>query len=409
MKKKILLIITGSVAAYKAIELIRELKKKSYDVTCILTKAASNFITPLLCSSISQNPTYSDIFSEEEGEKMHHINLSRKSDLIIVAPASADFIAKMSNGYADDLASATIIASDKPVIFAPAMNGQMWENPITQQNVRKLESVGLTMIEPQQDKLACGEVGIGKMANPDSIVQIIDNLLTLRNKLAGVKILMTGGATFEPIDPVRFIGNRSSGIQAIEIANSLIAAGAKLTMVKGVTNKEIINQKKFHKLICVETAQEMFNAVKENLEEKQVFIGCAAVSDFRVENYSVGKIKKSNQENIQLNLVKNPDILNFVGHHENRPKIVIGFAAESNNLTKYAMDKLVSKNCDLIVANHIDGGKIFGSQECNILLIKKNQSDILEDQTPQNLTKKQLAQEIVSIIQEMSRENKIKK
>ena len=373
--KKILLIITGSVAAYKAMDLVRLLKKKSFDVTCILTKAASEFITPLLASSLSGNKTYNELFSMDDELEMGHINLSRQTDLIVVAPATADFIAKIANGFADDLASNVVLAANKKIILAPAMNEKMWENKSTQKNLSKALEAGLSFVEPETDILACGEFGVGKMASAEKICTKIINFFEQQNQLKGKKIIITGGSTFEPIDPVRFIGNHSSGKQSIEIAKVLHEMGADVTLIAGNIRETIFLPKE--KIIRVKTAQEMFDAMKKNLTKTHAFIGCAAVSDFRVKKFSNEKIKKSASENLTLELEKTPDILHFVGTSKQRPKLVIGFAAESSNLKKYALEKLQKKNCDLVVANDIEEGKIFGNSQTKAIFVsKKKEQDL---------------------------------
>ena len=384
-KKKILLIITGSIAAYKAMDLIRLLSKKSFDITCILTKAASEFITPLLASSISGNKTYNELFSIDDELEMGHINLSRQADLIVVAPATADFIAKIANGFADDLASSVVLAANKKIIIAPAMNEKMWSNKSTQKNVAKALEEGISMVEPETDILACGEFGIGKMAAPEKICQKICDFFERQNQLKGKKILITGGATYEPIDPVRFIGNHSSGKQAIEIAQVLHEMGADVTLIAGNIREIIFLPQE--NIIRVKTAEEMFAEVKKNLPKTNVFIGCAAVSDFKVKNFSNQKIKKTAEKNLILELEKNPDILEFVGTSKKRPNLVIGFAAESENLQKYAKEKLLKKNCDLIVANDVEAGKIFGSDQTKVFLVSKNKSENLGKISKANLAK----------------------
>jgi phosphopantothenoylcysteine decarboxylase/phosphopantothenate--cysteine ligase len=384
-KKKILLIITGSIAAYKAMDLIRLLSKKSFDITCILTKAASEFITPLLASSISGNKTYNELFSIDDELEMGHINLSRQADLIVVAPATADFIAKIANGFADDLASSVVLAANKKIIIAPAMNEKMWSNKSTQKNVAKALEEGISMVEPETDILACGEFGIGKMAAPEKICQKICDFFERQNQLKGKKILITGGATYEPIDPVRFIGNHSSGKQAIEIAQVLHEMGADVTLIAGNIREIIFLPQE--NIIRIKTAEEMFAEVKKNLPKTNVFIGCAAVSDFKVKNFSNQKIKKTAEKNLILELEKNPDILEFVGTSKKRPNLVIGFAAESENLQKYAKEKLLKKNCDLIVANDVEAGKIFGSDQTKVFLVSKNKSENLGKISKANLAK----------------------
>jgi len=389
--KKILLIITGSIACYKSIELIRLLKKKSFEVNCILTSGAKEFITPLLVSSISGTKTFDELFSVDDEISMGHINLSRQHDLIVIAPASADFIAKIANGYGDDLASATILASNKKTIFAPAMNEKMWINDITQKNISKILQNNFLMIEPEKDVLACGEEGYGKMASPEKIVVEIENFFKNQNILTGKNILITAGSTIEPIDPVRFIGNKSSGKQALAIAKILSEMGANVKIIAGNLTQEIKTSLK--STIFVNTAQEMFEAVKTSLESIDVFIGCSAVADYRVKNYSSQKIKKSNFQNLTLELEKNPDIIEFVGTASNRPALVIGFCAESENLLENAKQKLLNKNCDLIVANDIENGKIFGSDFTSAFFVEKNyHSDLF------NGTKLQLAHNLANII-----------
>ncbi len=373
--KKILLIITGSIAAYKSMDLVRLLKKNSFDVTCVLTKAACEFITPLLASSLSGNKTYNELFSIDDELEMGHINLSRQSDLIVVAPATADFIAKMANGNADDLASNVVLAANKKIIIAPAMNEKMWEKKSTQDNLKKLFESGFSIVDPQKDVLVCGEFGIGKMANPEEIHNKIEQFFLNQNLLKGKKILITGGSTYEPIDPVRFIGNHSSGKQSIAIAEVLNEMNADVTLVAGNIRETISLPKE--KIIAVKTAEEMFNAVKNNMTKLDVFIGCAAVSDFKVKNFSKEKIKKNAKKNPVLELEKTPDILEFVGNNKKRPKLVIGFAAESDNLEKYAKEKLQKKNCDLIVANDVKEGKIFGSNRTDAIFVKKNKVERL--------------------------------
>jgi phosphopantothenoylcysteine decarboxylase/phosphopantothenate--cysteine ligase len=386
MVKKILLIITGSVAAYKSVELIRVLKKKSFDVVCILTKSGQEFITPLLLSSVSQNKTYSDLFLNEDVDGMAHIKLSRNSDLIIVAPATADFIAKIANGYADDLASCAVLAADKKIIIAPAMNEKMLENSQTQKNLENLSKAGISILEPALDTLACGEFGVGKMCDPLEILAKIEDFFLNQNKLKGKKILITGGATFEPIDSVRFIGNHSSGKQAISLIKILSEMGAEITFVSANISGKIPLEEA--KIIRVKTTDEMFLEVKNKIAENDVFIGCAAVSDYKIKNPFSSKIKKENQENLNLELVQNVDILEFVGNSKDRPSIVVGFCAESENLVEYGKTKLRKKNLDLIIANDVDGGKIFGSDEAIVTIIFQDKTIDLGRTTKDKVAKK---------------------
>jgi phosphopantothenoylcysteine decarboxylase/phosphopantothenate--cysteine ligase len=400
-KQKILLIITGSVAAYKAMDLIRLLGKKSCQVTCVLTKAACEFITPLLASALSGHKTYNELFSVSDELEMGHINLSRQSDLIVVAPATADFIAKMAHGYSDDLASAIVLAANKKIIIAPAMNEKMWHNQQTQKNLARLLESGVTIVEPETDILACGEFGIGKMSAPPKICSRIFEFLAEKKQLQNKKILITGGATFEAIDLVRFIGNYSSGKQSVEIVRVLDKMGADVKLI-AANIKETIPLSR-EKIIRVKSAAEMFDAVQKNLVKTEIFIACAAVSDFRVKkipqtDISQAKIKKSQITNLTLELEKNPDILEFVGNDRRRPQLVIGFAAESSNLEKYAQEKLQKKNCDLIVANDIEDGKIFGSSKTTALFVTKKGSENLGTILKSELAKL-LASKIVKLLE----------
>lgn len=394
MNKKILLIITGSVACYKSIELIRLLKKKKYEVTCILSKGAKEFITQLMVSSISGNKTYDELFNVEDEINMGHINLSRTHDLILIAPASADFIAKIANGYGDDLALAVILASNKKIIFAPAMNEKMWLNSITQQNIDKIIHCGLKMINPESDILACGEEGIGKMASLENIIKEVDDFFIKQNLFKDINILITAGATVEPIDPVRFIGNNSSGKQALAIAKILSEMGANIYLVIGNIKEKIDFACKT--IIEIKTAKEMLEEVMKLVNSIDIFIGCSAVSDYKVKNFSPTKIKKSDNPTLILELEKNPDILLNVSNSENRPKIVIGFCAENENLFNYANEKLIKKNCDLIIANNVNHGEIFGSDFTDAMMIQKNSCQKLG-----RITKAELAYKLALKIKEL--------
>jgi phosphopantothenoylcysteine decarboxylase/phosphopantothenate--cysteine ligase len=380
----ILLIITGSIACYKSMDLIRLLKKNNYNVTCILTKSAQKFITPLLCSSLTNNNSYTDLFNADDEVKMGHIKLSRENDLIVVAPASANFIAKLANGYADDLASNCILASNKKIIIAPAMNERMWLSKQNQSNLTKIINSNIKIIQPETDILACNEFGIGKMASPETIYNKIYQIFENKNKLKDRNIIITGGSTYEPIDPVRFIGNHSSGKQAIQIAEILDEMGANLTFIAcNIKHPINIDEKK---IIRYKNCQEVMNYVKKNLKNCDVFIGCAAISDFKVKNYSNIKIKKDNQE-FNLQLTSNPDIIKYVGNCKNRPKIVIGFAAESNNIKQNAQKKLIEKNLDFIIANDIDYGNIFGNDKSKSMIISRKSSTELKLMTKKDLAK----------------------
>lgn len=340
-QKKILLIICGGISAYKSLELIRLFKKQGSEVKTILTKSAKEFITPLSVASLSQEKVYDDLFNAENEAEMDHISLSRWADLILVAPATANTISKLSAGSSDDLASTVILASDKDIFLTPAMNVRMWEHPSTKENLNKLKSYGYKVIGPEIGDMACGEFGEGKMTEPKDIIQVIElyfNSLINNQKL---RALVTAGPTNEYIDPVRFITNKSSGKQGYALAKAFAKKGFQTTLISGPTNLKVDNN---INLIKVETAHEMLKATQENLPV-DVAIFSAAVADFKVKEKNERKIKK--QESLHLELEKNIDILNYVSKHNSlRPKLVIGFAAETNNVEENAKKKLMEKNCD---------------------------------------------------------------
>ena len=370
--KKILLIITGSIAAYKSLDLIRLLRKANYQVTPLMTRGAEEFVTPLLVNSIANKEIYQDLFAVDEEGGMAHINLSRENDLIVVAPATADIIAKMANGLADDLSSATLLAANKPIFVAPAMNTQMWINIQTQRNLDAVRENGVRILAPETDSLACGEYGVGKMIDPAKIFATIENFFDKEKLFKDKKIVITTGATYEPIDPVRFIGNYSSGKQGITIAQSLFNMGADVKLVAANTNQSINLPK--DNVIRVRTADEMLAAVQKESKDADVFISAAAVSDFKPKKQASEKIKKSSKEVESLKnleLVENVDILKTISTGKNRPKIVVGFAAESENLIDNAKKKLAEKKCDFIIANDIKDGDVFGSDYNQISIISE--------------------------------------
>ena len=346
--KKILFIICGGISAYKSLETIRIFKKHNAEIKTILTKNAKEFVTPLSVASLSQGKIYDDLFSLENETEMDHISLSRWADAIIIAPATANTIAKLSQGNSDDLASTVTLASNKQVFLAPAMNVRMWEHMSTQNNLKKLKGYGYKTIGPEIGDMACGEYGEGKMSEPLIIYKEIQNFLFNKIKNNKFKALVTAGPTNEYIDPVRFITNKSSGRQGYEIAKSLHKRGFDTTLISGPTNLKVDEN---IKLIKVETAEEMFKAT-QNCLPTDIAIFSAAVSDFKISKQSTNKIKK--QRNLTIKLEKNIDILNYVSNHNSmRPQLVIGFAAETEDLDKNANIKLSSKNCDWIIANDI--------------------------------------------------------
>jgi len=362
--KKILLVICGGIAAYKSLETIRILKKEECEIKTILTKSAKEFVTPLSISSLSQGKVYDDLFSLENEREMDHIALSRWADLILIEPATANTISKLAKGSSEDLASTVILASNKPIFLVPAMNVRMWEHPSTKENLEILKNYSYKIIGPEIGEMACGEYGEGKMTEPIDIVNRIDDYLFTINKNNKLKALVTAGPTNEYIDPVRFITNKSSGKQGYEIAKSLLRNGFQTTLISGPTNLKIDDE---IKLIKVETAEQMFKETQKNLPV-DVAIFSAAVADFKVAEKSDVKIKKKDELTIKLE--KNVDILNYVSNHNSmRPKLVIGFAAETNNLEDNAIEKLKNKNCDMIIANDVSNQNIGFNSDFNEVTI----------------------------------------
>ena len=362
--KKILFVICGGVSAYKSLETIRLFKKSNAQIKTILTKSAKEFVTPLSIASLSQGKVYEDLFNVENETEMDHIALSRWADVIVVAPATANTLSKLSQGSSEDLASTVILASNKQVFLAPAMNVRMWEHPSTKDNLKILKSFGYKYIGPVTGDMACGEYGEGKMSNPYDIFNEIYSFLFSQLKNKKIKALVTAGPTNEYIDPVRFITNKSSGKQGYEIAKSLSRRGFNTTLISGPTNLKIDED---IKLIKVETAEEMFKATQKNLPT-DIAVFSAAVADYKINKKSQNKIKK--QENLNINLEQNIDILNYVSNHNSmRPKLVIGFAAETSNLDKNAISKLKNKNCDWIVANDVSKKNIGFESDYNEVTI----------------------------------------
>jgi len=366
--KKILLIICGGIAAYKSLELIRLLKKKSAEVKTVLTKNATKFVTPLSIASLSQEKVYTNLFDHDNEAEMDHISLSRWSDLILIAPATANTISKISSGTADDLASTVILASNKEIFLAPAMNVRMWEHPSNKENLNKIKNIGYKIIGPEIGDMACGEYGEGKMTEPEKIINYIEEHFKNKNINKKFKALVTAGPTQEYIDPVRYITNKSSGKQGYAIANSLKNNGFNTTLISGPTN---ISEIPGIKLIKVNSAEEMLNATLANLPT-DVAIFSAAVADYRVNKIESKKIKK--KDNLNISLEKNIDILRHISNHNSlRPKLVIGFAAETNNLEKNSKKKLLEKNCDWIIANDISKSDIgFNSEYNEVSIFYKN-------------------------------------
>jgi phosphopantothenoylcysteine decarboxylase / phosphopantothenate---cysteine ligase len=364
--RRLLLIISGGIAAYKSLDLIRRLKERGASVRAIMTRAAHEFVTPLSVGSLTEEKVYGELWSLTDEAEMGHIRLSREADLIVIAPATADLLARMVAGLADDLATATLLAADKPVLVAPAMNVMMWSHPATVSNIEILRRRGVRRIGPNAGLLADGETGPGRMAEPLEIVAAIEDFFRSGNSLAGRRALVTSGPTFEPIDPVRFIGNRSSGKQGHAIAAALAARGAETVLVSGPSHEP---DPAGVRIVRVETAREMLAACEAALPV-EIAVCAAAVADWRVADAAGHKLKKAGTPPV-LNLVENPDILASLSRPgELRPRLVVGFAAETERVVEHARTKLGRKGCDWILANDVSPGTgIFGGERNIVHLV----------------------------------------
>ncbi len=344
--KSVVLGVTGGIAAYKAAQLTRDLQRQDIDVQVVMTEAARGMVTPATFQALSGKPVYTDMWDAGIPDNMAHIELSRGKDAVVIAPATADFIAKLANGLADDLLSTLCLARECPLIVAPAMNRQMWQNPATRRNVERLQRDGVTILGPDSGDQACGETGAGRMLEPLEIAQAVAGLVSPK-PLAGARVLITAGPTFEPIDAVRGITNRSSGKMGYAIARAALDAGARVTLVSGPVS---LTPPAGADVAQVTTAAEMFEAVKRNVARADIYIGVAAVADYRVDKPRRHKIKKTESSQLDLRLVPNPDILAWVAARP-RPPLCVGFAAESRNLDAYADEKRRRKKVPLMVAN----------------------------------------------------------
>ncbi|WP_017931519.1 bifunctional phosphopantothenoylcysteine decarboxylase/phosphopantothenate--cysteine ligase CoaBC [Robiginitomaculum antarcticum] len=366
-QKRILLIIGGGIAAYKSLFLIRELAGRGIKSRVIITKGGTQFVTPLSAASLSGDTVYTDLWDLTAEAEMGHIELSRSADLIVVAPATADIMAKATQGIAGDLATTTLLATDKPVLYAPAMNVRMYEHPATQRNMAQLKSDGALFVGPDAGEMACGEFGEGRMAEPAAIADAIEAALNAAPRpLTGRRVVITAGPTREPIDPVRYLSNHSSGKQGYAIAEALEELGAHVTLISGPTALQTPDGVT---RVDIETAQQMMDAVERALPA-DIFLGVAAVADWRPAQNGKVKIKKSGGGASDLKLVENPDILKSVCDHVKRPELVIGFAAETNDVLDHAKAKLARKGCDWIMANDVSGDVMGGDHNTMIWVTK---------------------------------------
>ncbi len=390
--KRILLGVTGGIAAYKSAELTRRLQDEGADVRVVMTPSAQEFITPLTMQALSGHPVHLDLLDTETESVMGHIELARWADIVLIAPATADFVARYAAGHGDDLLTTICLAAECPMAVAPAMNQAMWAKDTTQANVNQLRQMGVSILDPDEGLQACGETGAGRLMDVADIVVGVADLFR-SGSLAGKHVLVTAGPTREAIDPVRYISNHSSGKQGYALAEAAMEAGARVTLISGPTAIEAPDRVE---LISVESAQDMLQAVMQNLEQTDVFIGVAAVSDYRPESVSEQKLKKQSSEGMALRLIQNPDILKTVANMKVGRPFTVGFAAETENLIEYATRKLETKNLDMIVANNVADTSIgFNSDNNETIIITPG-----GQQTLPRSSKEVVARKIVAFIAE---------
>ncbi|MBW6409794.1 bifunctional phosphopantothenoylcysteine decarboxylase/phosphopantothenate--cysteine ligase CoaBC [Clostridium weizhouense] len=389
MKKCVVLGVSGGIAVYKALEIVSLLRKKDIEVRVIMTKSATEFVTPLSFQSLSQNMVTCDMFSEPKAWEIQHISLAEKADIFLVAPATANIIGKVANGIADDMLSTTIMATKAKVIFAPAMNTNMYNNPIVQENIEKLKRLGYEFIEPASGRLACGDIGKGKLESPEIIVDKVMSEFVNKD-LIGKKVLVTAGPTISPIDPVRFITNRSTGKMGYAIAKEARNRGAEVTLISGPTSLDV---PKNINLVKISTNNEMKDEVNKYFGDSDIIIKSAAVADYKIEKYSTQKIKKL-EGNLDLTFIRDSDILMELGNKKTK-QILVGFAAESQNLKENAQNKLLKKNLDYIVANDITSNDTgFASEDNKVVILSKEGKEIKLDK----MSKSEVARNLFDII-----------
>ena len=372
--KTVVIGVSGSIAVYKTLDVVSRLRKLGVNVNVIMTKSATEFVTPLSFQSLSQNYVVCDMFEDPKTWDVEHISLAKRADVFLIAPATANVIGKIANGIADDMITTTVMATKAKVLIAPAMNTNMYENPILQRNINTLKELGYNFVEPESGRLACGDTGKGKLASPETIVDEVVKLLSKDQDLKGKSIIVTAGPTVESIDPMRYITNRSTGKMGYSIAKEAIERGADVTLITGPTN--LTPPQNLKKLVKIESAKDMYEAVLENLDENDVVIKSAAVADYKPKNYSNKKIKKSDDD-LVIELDRNKDIAQEIGKIKNN-KILVGFAAETNDLIENASLKIKKKNLDFIVANDLTKeGAGFGV-DTNIVKIIDKEGNITE-------------------------------
>ncbi|MBQ6820139.1 MAG: bifunctional phosphopantothenoylcysteine decarboxylase/phosphopantothenate--cysteine ligase CoaBC [Clostridium sp.] len=390
-KKCVLVGVSGGIAVYKALDIISSLRKKNLDIRVIMTESATKFVTPLSFQSLSSNMVVTDMFAEPKAYEIQHISLAKRADIVLVAPATANIIGKVANGIADDMLSTTIMATKAKVIFAPAMNTNMYENPIVQENINKLKKLGYEFIEPATGVLACGDEGKGKLAKVEKIVDKVINALEDKEKdLLGKNILISAGPTISDIDPVRFITNRSTGKMGYVLAEEARNRGANVVLVSGPTS---LPKPDGVEVISVKTNEEMKNAILNYYDKSDIVIKAAAVADYKIKNYSNIKIKKG-EGDLVLTFERDNDILSMLGEKK-KNQILVGFAAESNDVLENAKNKLLKKNLDFIVANDITSSDTgFASDDNRVIILSKDKEEIYLDK----MSKRKVASEIFDTI-----------
>ena len=392
--RNIVLGVTGGIAAYKSAEIVSRLRHSGANVHVIMTKNATEFVAPLTFQTLSSNQVVTDTFTAPEYWNVEHVALAKLADVFVIAPATANIIAKMANGIADDMLSTTVLATKAPVLAAPAMNTGMWTAPATIQNIRVLRERGVEFIGPESGMLACGDEGTGRMSEPEQIVLRIEEMLGKKNDFAGKKLLVTAGATRERLDPVRFISNDSSGKMGFAIAEAARDRGAEVTLVKGFTTAFLPSGVR---IVDVESAEDLLNVMKEEAPKQDVVIQAAAVADYRPEKRSGSKIKKADGEPVTLKLVENPDIAKVIGSEKKAQQIFVGFAAETDDVIKHAKEKLTAKKLDMIVANDVTRPGAGFNTDTNIasLITQKGTREF------PLMSKRQLADVILDAIEEL--------
>lgn len=392
--KNIVLGVTGGIAAYKCVDLVSRLRKKGAAVHVILTRGAQNFVTEAAMREISGNPVVTSMWGEIHHHDVEHIALANLADVILIAPATANVIAKAAAGIADDMLTTVVLASQAPVFFAPAMNSNMYENPVTQQNIRTLQQRGWQLIPPASGHLACGISGVGRMPEPSELAEVLEAYFVRGSSMAGLRVLVTAAGTREPIDPVRYIGNRSSGKMGYAIAGAAVSLGAEVTLISGPSALQPPAGTDFFR---VESAREMRQLVQERFPKCDIVIKAAAVADYRVKNASEEKIKKDDDE-LTLVLEKNPDILKELGAMKQPGQTLVGFAAETSNLLQYARSKLEKKNLDMIVANDVSNPQAGFNVDTNLIKLLKRDGSV--EELPL-MSKKELAYIILERVMEL--------